>query len=160
MMKVYYVSEDGVCFHSEEEARKHGKVYRRLRPGDKGYRYWSEAKPKDKQEPRTVARQSPPETLTDDPTAYRPANEFIDADEFPDFKAIQKALAANPLIRRKRPTGKNGKEIKNRLIIHAGDWHKFRQRQQVNPLDLPAAVVDAVTETENRKAKVRRLKRK
>ena len=49
-MKECYVSEDGICFNSEEEARKHGIVYRRLRPDQKGYCYWREAIDKGKQE--------------------------------------------------------------------------------------------------------------
>jgi hypothetical protein len=92
----------------------------------------------------------------DDPTAYRPASEFIAPERFPTLKAINKALAKNPSIRWRRPTGKNGKPIPNRLTIHAGDWHDFIHRKQsVSGLDQPAHVVDEVIEIEKRKAEIR-----
>jgi hypothetical protein len=103
--------------------------------------------------------QAEPEIVMDDPTAFRPASEFIDEERFPDLKAIHKALRANPWIRAKRPIGKNGKPIPNRLLIHAGDWQEFRQQKQaVDPLDLPARLVDDVMETERRKAESREKK--
>ena len=72
------------------------------------------------------------------------------------LKAINKALAKNPSIRWRRPTGKNGKPIPNRLTIHAGDWHDFIHRKQsVSGLDQPAHVVDEVIEIEKRKAEIR-----
>jgi hypothetical protein len=94
-------------------------------------------------------------TSIEDDSAYRPASEFLAPERFPTLKAIGKALAANPWIRSRRPTGKNGKPISNRLNIHAGDWHKFVNQSQGDPLDQPASVVDAVLETEKRKAAIR-----
>jgi hypothetical protein len=97
-------------------------------------------------------------TLAEDDSAYRPAIEFIDSQRFPTLKAIRQALTANPTIRTRRPTGKNGKAIPNRLNIHAGDWHAFIRKQTADPLDLPATVVDAVMETEQRKVEIRKQK--
>jgi hypothetical protein len=95
---------------------------------------------------------------TTDPTAFRPAKEFIDEDRFPDFKTIRKALDANPEIRRRRPKGKNGQIIPNRLEIHAGDWQEFKQRMQAEPLDSPSSMVDAAIETAGRQAEIHKLK--
>jgi predicted DNA-binding protein (UPF0251 family) len=52
MMREQFVLEDGRRFNTEEEAIKHGKgqVYRRRRPGDKGYRSPREAKDEGKRE--------------------------------------------------------------------------------------------------------------
>jgi hypothetical protein len=94
-----------------------------------------------------------------DDSAYRPAKEFIDPERFPTFKAIRCALDANPTIRTRRPFGKNGKPLANRLDIHAGDWQQFKHnRQVVDPLDAPAEIVDAVMEEERRKAEIRQGK--
>jgi hypothetical protein len=93
-----------------------------------------------------------------DETAYRPASEFIDEDRFPYLKAINAALKANPWIRWSRPIGQNGKEIPNRLLIHAGDWHKFRNERSANPLDAPAGLVEAVLAAEERKAQIQKQK--
>jgi hypothetical protein len=92
---------------------------------------------------------------TEDDSAYRPASEFTDPDRFPTMKAIHKFLDENPGIRSRRPLGKNGKPISNRLQIHAGDWLKAAKKQPAGPLDQPAGVVDAVVEVEQAKANIR-----
>jgi hypothetical protein len=100
-------------------------------------------------------------TPAEDDSAFRPASEFIADERFPTYKDIRKALDANPWIRCKKPTGKNGKPVKNRLNIHAGDWHKFLNQPQANQpqaidlMDQNAAAVDALMETQKRKAEVR-----
>ena len=97
-------------------------------------------------------------TLADDTAAYVPVSELID-DDFPTFKTINNALEANPSIRWRRPTGTNGKPIPNRKEIHVGDWHRFkRQREAGDPLDNPAAIVDAVLDVEKRKEEIRKPK--
>lgn len=107
--------------------------------------------------PSELPPAAPPPPFND-PTAYRPAKEFI-GDAFPTAKAIRKELDANPTIRTRRPIGRNGEPIPNRLEIHAGDWHDFINRpKQTDPLDNPAAIVDAVMEAEGRKEKIRKLK--
>lgn len=86
----------------------------------------------------------------DDPTAYRPAKEFMNG----NYKAISKVLVEYPWIRRHKPS-------KQRLLIHAGDWQEYVNKKQSagDPLDQPAEVVDAaVAEVERRKAE--ELKRK
>src|SRR5262249_35883609 len=95
---------------------------------------------------------------TDDPTAYRPASEFIEGSRFSTLRAIRKVLDANPKIRRRRPHAKTGKQIPNRLEIHAGDWLAFIHAKSVDPSDMPANVVDAVMEQEQRKVEIRRQK--
>jgi hypothetical protein len=83
----------------------------------------------------------------EDPTAYRPAKEFLDGERYPDYKAIHRALDENSWIRWRNPSPR-------RLEIHAGDWHKFRHQpsKSADPLDAPADVVDAVMAVESRKA--------
>jgi hypothetical protein len=106
---------------------------------------------------REARERFPVEAVADDPTAYRPASEFLDDDRFPTHAAIRKALDANPWIRTRRPKGKNGKPIPNRLEIHAGHWHEFLQQPQpVDPLDNPAPIVDAVMELERSKEEARK----
>jgi hypothetical protein len=107
-----------------------------------------------------AAEHAPPSA--EDESAYRPAREFIDA-QFPDHKAITKALGDNPSIRRRRPhSKKTGQPIPNRLSIHAGDWKAFLAKLKQaapDPLDLPAHVVgEAVQEVQERKAEERRRK--
>jgi hypothetical protein len=108
---------------------------------------------------------SPPvsEPLTDN-SAYRPASEFINPASFPEnYKELHQALEANAWIRQSRPISKRtGAPVSNRLLVHAGDWHEFlRRRNQTttDPLDLPAAFVDAaVQEIAQRKADERQKK--
>jgi hypothetical protein len=95
----------------------------------------------------------------EDLSAYRPANQFIN-EEFPNFKAVSKALADNPAIRTRRPASKKtGKPIPNRLDLHTTDWHDFLQRRKhaaPDRLDLPAGAVDTmVQEIEQRKREER-----
>jgi hypothetical protein len=82
-----------------------------------------------------------------DPTAFRPAKEFLDPERFPHYKAIRKFLETHPNIRRENPTPR-------RLVIHAGDWQGTlaREKKSPDPLDAPAALVDAAKEIERRKA--------
>jgi len=95
-----------------------------------------------------------------DPTAYAPASELTDRDQFPTIKAINKALEDNPWIRKRRPIGKGtGQPVPNRLEIHIGDWHRLKkQRRSMDPLDRPAEIVDAVLEAAGRQAEIRRLR--
>jgi hypothetical protein len=108
-----------------------------------------------------VSGETPPAESTataDDPTAYRPMKEFID-DQFPTHKSIHKCLNSNPSIRKRRPKGKNGQPIMNRLEIHAGDWQRFKRlRSGGDPLDQPAEMVDAAIEAAGRQADIRKLK--
>jgi hypothetical protein len=86
--------------------------------------------------------------------AYLPANAFLD-DVSPTYKAIRKALARDPRIRRRRPRTKDGREDPHRLEIHAADWKRFRDGPRpADPLDVPAAVADV----EVREAEARRRK--
>lgn len=86
---------------------------------------------------------------------YRIASELID-DRFPTLKSIRKALNDIPAIRRKRPIGKNGKPVKNRLLIHTGDWDAFKQRYRpADVLDAQAETVEAVLQMEKRKKEIR-----
>jgi hypothetical protein len=105
---------------------------------------------------REPQQEESPAPTAGDPTAYLPASDFLDHERFQTFNAIRKALKENPSIRRRRPVGKSGKEVPNRLEIHAGDWHQFLRKQSTHPLDLPAAVVDAVMEAEKRKLELRK----
>jgi hypothetical protein len=59
------------------------------------------------------------EHVSYDPTAYRPAKEFMNG----DYKAINKVLEDNPWIRRRKPN-------KQRLLIHAGDWQEYIHKKQ------------------------------
>ena len=102
----------------------------------------------------------------EDETAYRPLKEFIDP-EFPSVKAINKALKANDWIRWRRPKDKNGNEIRNRKNLHGGDWHKFKTQsakkqsattQAVDPLDLPAYIVDEALAASERQKEIRKRK--
>jgi hypothetical protein len=91
-----------------------------------------------------------PEAEVADPTAFRPAKEFL-GEQIPSYKALRKILDANSWIRRQKPS-------KHRLLIHAGDMHKYLSQAQVapDPLDLPAeAVAEAVHAVEERKAQER-----
>lgn len=94
---------------------------------------------------------------------FRPMKEFI-CDRYPTFKAIQKVLDANPSISWQHPFGKNGQPIKNRKVIHVGDWLAITKRLPGNPLDLPADVVDAVEksllEVRHRQEEIRKTKRR
>jgi hypothetical protein len=96
-----------------------------------------------------------------DPTAYRPAKDFIDG-RHPNFTAIEKALKRNLWIKRARPLSKSGKSVPNRLRIHAGDWKEYQSRlaqTSADSLDLPAeTVLEAVNEVERRKAQERARK--
>jgi hypothetical protein len=87
----------------------------------------------------------------DDETAYRPASEFLQA-PYDTFKAIRKVLKDNPEIRRRNPR-------RNRLVIHAGDWVAFlASTSKVDPLDAPAAIIDAVIETQHAKEQIQQKK--
>src|SRR5262249_37334622 len=85
----------------------------------------------------------------EDPDSFRPARDFLIA-PFDTFKAISRVLKKNHWIRRRKPS-------KQRLEIHAGDWHKFlSQNPSDDMFDQSAAVVDAMLETEKRKDEIRR----
>jgi hypothetical protein len=90
----------------------------------------------------------------DDPTAYRPAKEFLDQKRYPSYQAIRKALQAAPWIRTQKPSSQ-------RLNIHASDWQRMLNQPVVaDPLDLPAETVDAaVKAVEQRKAEVRKTRK-
>lgn|GEM_PF-3882898 len=93
----------------------------------------------------------------EDNTAFVPAKTFIKRDGFPKYlNEITASLNANLWIRRKRPVSKTtGREIPNRLLVHAGDWHKFEQQRQPvgDPFDQnPGLVETTLDEIEGRKA--------
>jgi hypothetical protein len=99
--------------------------------------------------------------VSDDPAAFRPASDFVDEEKGLTFKAINAALKANSFIRHRRPVGKSGKSIPNRLEIHAGDWCKFQSEGQVaDPLDMSAEIVDSIVDAEKRKAEILARNRK
>jgi hypothetical protein len=88
------------------------------------------------------------------PSAYRPAKEFLDADKGPkDYDELHQFLKSHPEIRTRRPWSQ-------RLLIHAGDWMRYRRESgnKVDPLDLSAEIVDAVVQAEARKQAIRRSK--
>jgi hypothetical protein len=88
---------------------------------------------------------------TDD-SAFRPAKEML-KEPFGTYKAIQKVLCDNSWIRRRYPR-------RNRLEIHAGDWSRFLASRAPNdPLDNPAAVIDAIIETRDRQVSIRAQRR-
>jgi hypothetical protein len=89
--------------------------------------------------------------------AFVPASQLIDSQW--TLKAINKALADNPSIRSCRPTSRKGKPIRNRLLVHVGDWERFKQqRRTADPMEVPAEVVDAAIEAAGRQDEIRRLK--
>jgi hypothetical protein len=57
----------------------------------------------------------------DDPTAFRPAKEFVDAGRFRTARLVKKALRDHPWVRRRHPS-------RFRLLIHAGDMHELKRR--------------------------------
>jgi len=81
----------------------------------------------------------------DDPTAYVRAIQ-LDKGQFASRRKFDSVMKGNPKIRRMY----RGKH----LYVHAGDWHHFKTRPAGNPLDLPAVIVDAVLETQQRKAEI------
>jgi hypothetical protein len=95
-----------------------------------------------------------------DLSAYKPAGSFIDSTH-PTYKHVRRALAKNPWIKTVRPMSrKTGKPVRNRLLIHAGDWKDYlleeSKHASADPMDLPAeTVLDVVQELEGRKARVR-----
>lgn len=83
-----------------------------------------------------------------DETNYLPATVFLDPVHYPDFKAIHRTLQKNPSIRRRSPR-------KNRLRINAADWLRTQAKKTTtDSLDSPADIVDAVLETDRRKAEL------
>lgn len=102
------------------------------------------------QTPGQIPQTTPP---TEDPTAYRPAREFLDKDRFQTYKAIRNFLKDNPSIRWRKPSTQ-------RLEIHSGDWRRClaEQTTQMSPYDCPAVIVDAVLEKEQRQQQIRQQK--
>jgi hypothetical protein len=94
-----------------------------------------------------------PKASSEDDSAYRPAKEMLLEPKFGTYKAINKALKANPWIRTRKPR-------KNRLLIHSGDWSKFANTQSPDPLDAPAAVVDAVLKSRQEQETIRKERRR
>lgn len=88
----------------------------------------------------------------EDDSAFRPAKEMLTEPNYGTYKALQKALNANPWIRTRRPRA-------NRLLIHAGDWSKFLNSQSPDPLDTDAEVIDAVLAAQQRQDTIRQEKR-
>jgi hypothetical protein len=90
--------------------------------------------------------------------AFRPAKELI-CKQYPDIKAIHKVLRQNPQISWRRPPGKNGMPVMNRLEIHVGQWFAATRCLPAgltgDPLDSPAELVDEVFAIERRKAEER-----
>jgi hypothetical protein len=111
--------------------------------------------------PSAAAPPAGPEPPADD-SAFRPASEFLSREGFPkSYGELNRALDENMWIKRRRPRSKRtGQPIRNRLEVHAGDWHRFlaqRKQEAPDPLDLPADIVDAaVQEVRRREAKERR----
>jgi hypothetical protein len=99
----------------------------------------------------------------EDDTAYRPAKEFIKADDFPrTLRELKATLDECPWIKRRRPPSKKtGKPNPHRLEVHAGDWHKFlatRIAKPDDPTEQNAAAVDALLDAEKRKQEARARK--
>jgi hypothetical protein len=99
--------------------------------------------------PAATPRAAPTEEATGmaaDDSAYRPAKEFL-REPFGTYKSINKALKDNSWIRHRRPR-------RQRLEIHAGDWVQFLSERAADPLDQPAAIVDAVLAANDEKSKI------
>jgi hypothetical protein len=100
--------------------------------------------------PALPAFEKPPAKLEEDDTAYVAARTFLKRDGFPKYLSeITASLKVNTWIRWKRPVSKKtGREIPNRLLIHAGDWHKFEQQKQsmVDPFEQNLSLVEATLE--------------
>jgi hypothetical protein len=90
----------------------------------------------------------------DDPSAYRPAKEFLNSD-IPTYKALRRVLKKRAEIRTKKPT-------KQRLLIHAGDWSRYQNALALaafNALDANPEIVDSfLAESQRTKEKIQRSK--
>jgi hypothetical protein len=107
-----------------------------------------------KQLTRAIATANP---AGEDSSAYRPASEFLDTIRFKTPKAINAALKRNSWIRWKKP-------YKNRLMIHAGDWHKFLRDEREQALDAlhkaPEVVEGFLNEVNQRRETIKARKEK
>jgi hypothetical protein len=98
----------------------------------------------------------------EDDSAFRPASELLAPEGFPkSYEELRRALDDNPWIGWRRPKSeRTGREVGNRLEVHAGHWLRFlaqRKQAAADPLDLPAHIVDAaVQEAQARKDEVNR----
>jgi len=94
------------------------------------------------------------QTVVEDDSAYRPAKEFLDT-QFTTYKRLRAALKANPWIRTQKPSTQ-------RLVIHAGDWQRFRKGLDAagfGALDLSAETVEAfMAEVRNRQQEIKQRK--
>jgi hypothetical protein len=93
-----------------------------------------------------------------DDSNYQPMSQCIHEEHYPTFKAIHTALEKNPWIRTKRPIGRNGKRIENRLLVHSGDWQRFISQQPRDLPDQPAETVDEAIDAAKRKEEIDRAK--
>src|SRR5262249_18069851 len=91
-----------------------------------------------------------------DPSAFRPATEFVDAKHFPTHKRLLSALDQNKWVL-------TWKRSKNRLLVHAGHMHELMRQLDAKTWNAlgatPEAVQSIVDEVERRKGKAERRKR-
>jgi hypothetical protein len=90
-----------------------------------------------------------------DESAFRPAKEFLDAGRFGSYKRLRAALEGNPWVRTRKPS-------KQRLEIHAGDWHRYLAMLDAagfDALDVAGETADAfMAEVRRRQAEITRRK--
>ncbi len=88
-----------------------------------------------------------------DRTAYRPAKEFVGLHRMDTHTKLVRFLKDRPEIRTFKPA-------KNRLTVHAGDWHAYWSKQ--SDADFAAMDTDAINAVgkEQRQAEIRERKKR